>query len=98
MAHTSASTKRRGPAYAPSVVAHRKPKGDPTAPREVLIRDLTSAEVEAIDGELDAANAGKRKGDQSSRSAMLARWIRATLDAKREARGLPPLDAPKGTP
>jgi len=80
MAHTSASTKRRGPAYAPSVVANRKPKGDPTALREVLIRDLTSAEVEAIDAALDAHNAAIRAtGNKASRSSFLAAWIRERL-------------------
>lgn len=83
MAHTSASTKRRPRAYAPSVVAKRKPKGDPAAPREVLIRDLTSAEVEAIDGVLDAVNAARRPtGDRKSRSSMLAAWIRERLAAE----------------
>lgn len=92
----SLSTHPRRSAYPPSVPAHRKPKRKPDTPRDVLVRDLTNAEVIAIDAELDAINAGKRKGDRTSRSAMLAEWARATLDAKRAARGLPPLDAPKG--
>lgn len=83
MAHTSASTKRRGTAYAPSVVANRKPKGDPSALREVLIRDLTSAEVEAIDAALDAHNTAQRAtGNRASRSSMLAAWIRERLAAE----------------
>lgn len=95
MPRTSASTKPRIRAYAPSVVAKRKPKGDPAAPREVLIRDLTSAEVDAIDAELDASNAAKRtRGDKSSRSSMLAAWVRVALDEKRAARGLAPLSPP----
>lgn len=95
MLRSSASTTPRPRAYAPSVVARRKPAKKPAALRPVLIRDLTSAEVVAIDAELDAINAGKRKGDRASRSAMLAEWARATLDARRAARGLPPLDGPK---
>ena len=88
MPRTSASTKRRPTAYAPSVVANRKPKGDPAAPREVLIRDLTSAEVEAVDAALDAHNAAqKATGNRASRSSMLAAWIRERLAVEAAKRG-----------
>jgi hypothetical protein len=79
----SPSTASRRSAYPPSVPAHRKPAKKPDALRPVLIRDLTSAEVVAIDRALDAINVAQRAtGDRKSRSSMLAAWIRERLAAE----------------
>ena len=89
MPRTSPSTDSRSRAYAPSVVAHRKPKRKPDAPRPVLIRDLTSTEVDAVDAALDAHNAAqKATGNRASRSSFLAAWVRERL-AVEAAKGGP---------
>jgi len=87
MTHTSASTSPRSRAYAPSVVAHRKPKKKPTAPREVLVRGLTSAEVDAVDEVVDARNVALAGTSRTSRSQVMATWIREGL--AREPKGSP---------
>lgn len=86
MPRSSPSTRPRTAPYAPSVVAHRKPKRKPDAKRPVLIRDLSSAEVDAVDALVDARNAAlSADGERTARSPMLARWIRERLAA--EAKG-----------
>ena len=65
------------------MVANRKPAKNPSALRPVLIRDLTSAEVVAVDRALDAHNAVVRAtGNRATRSSLLAAWIRERLAAE----------------
>ena len=83
MATSSVSTPPRRRAYPPSVPAHRKPAKKPDALRPVLIRDLTSAEVDAVDAIVDARNAAQRAGGtRTARSPMLAAWIRERIAAE----------------
>jgi len=67
------------------VTAHRKPKKKPTAPREVLVRGLTSSEVDAVDAIVDARNVALAGTSRTSRSQVIATWVREGL--AREPKG-----------